>query len=399
MADPNYACRCCHFPPGVQMEIQSRWVECCFSPCGSQKIDSTEDKAFYSVVTFTGRGYTSVTTYSRDENGNCKSELTSCSGTTTSTDKIVLTYDPYWSPRFTGGSGSEEIIRTQKYIYNAETKTCDWEATATGTSKLNVTWTGGVTDIEGSVDSGTYDCSRTYDGVKWSGHTGNSCLADWVYRDLIVSYYPGFLAEASIISEYDPDPGETPTTEFSGALTPTCDYPDFAPWPDDEDVDSELPPLGLCQSRGSGSALASQQLDPADNPIKRKLEFRIRHNPSGSCYLKVWFRKTTIEVAPYADPPVDNTVKHDDSTFYEWEGSGNPCIPDKNKSVEDPANLITGDPIEIPPPEIGEKVRLATVSVRILKFSYLRDYEPDISDPENPQPNGSPDPLWEAAAP
>lgn len=37
--------------------------------------------------------------------------------------------------------------------------------------------------------------------------------------------------------------------------------------------------------------------------------------------------------------------------------------------------------------------------LRIKKYACIPGYEPDISDEDNPQPNGFPDPSWEAAPP
>jgi hypothetical protein len=190
--------------------------------------------------------------------------------------------------------------------------------------------------------------------------------------------------------------------EYSGPIEPTCAFPEYGPWPG-EDEDPELPPLEPGQSRGSyatGFSVASHDQDSNGNSIKQQMQFRIRHHPTGTCYLKVWFRKTTtVEGDPGADPPVPEEVTHDDSTTYEWTGTGSPCFTDPLKPADDPANLIHGDPIEVEAPELGTDGRAATVVVSILKFSYLPDYEPDVSDPENPQPDGWPDPFWEPAAP
>ena len=358
-------------------------------PCGVQDPDS-EDDTYYSVVTTTSQGLREVVTYSRNESGYCEGVLTECSGTTTRTDRIDLTYDPNQTGDCTGGSGFEEIITIDTYAFNEETKQCDSSRTQTGTSELHATW-----------DPGSYDCARTYDGVTWTGPTGNSCVLDWEYQDPYTSYYPCFSSASSETITYDPDPGPDPVIEYSGPLEPTCSFPEYGPWPD-EDEDPELPALEPGQSRGSatGFSTASHQQDAFGNSIKQQTQFRITHHPTGTCFLKVWFRKTTtVEGDPGAEPPVPEEVTHDDSTTYEWTGTGNPCFTDPNKAVDDAANLIHGDPIEMPAPELGPDGRAATVVVSVLKFSYLPDYEPDVSDPENPQPSGWPDPFWEPAAP
>jgi hypothetical protein len=127
---------------------------------------------------------------------------------------------------------------------------------------------------------------------------------------------------------------------------------------------------------------------------KRKCKYRLKHSPTGTCYLKVWLRKTTtITADPDADPPVEASTTHDDST-YEWNGTGNPCFSEHLKAYDAAENIIYSEVTEIPVPETKSEV-----VVSLLKYSCLEGYEPDISDPENKQPNGFPDPAWEAAAP
>lgn len=93
----------------------------------------------------------------------------------------------------------------------------------------------------------------------------------------------------------------------------------------------------------------------------------VTHYPTPTCYLKVWFKG-------------GNT--------YEWMGSGYPCFADPSKSSNAQENVI-----------IGEATGENDCYLEILKWSFLPEYEPDITDPNNPQPNGFPDPTWVAATP
>jgi hypothetical protein len=125
-------------------------------------------------------------------------------------------------------------------------------------------------------------------------------------------------------------------------------------------------------------------------------KWRVAHVPTPTCYLKVWVKSAFFDLA-------DATVTETLVGTYEWFGKGNPCIPKPfsplsnyyGSSGLDPANLIHSDSEVVEPvPET-----LGYSNIRIQKYSFVRGYEPDISDPTNPQPNGFPDPTWEPAAP
>lgn len=140
---------------------------------------------------------------------------------------------------------------------------------------------------------------------------------------------------------------------------------------------------------------------PYSPGFSRKIhsEYSIIHAPTITCYLKVWLQNKTV-TGPY---PYTTTFD-DDFAVYEWVGTGNPCIADPTKSPIHVSggllswgnpNLVTQAWQDLPIP-ITEGV---TEYVKILKYSCVPGYEPDISDADNPQPNGFPDPAWEAAAP
>jgi hypothetical protein len=119
----------------------------------------------------------------------------------------------------------------------------------------------------------------------------------------------------------------------------------------------------------------------------QRVKWRIAHPPSVSLYVKVWIQTRFV---PYGSSigAEDNVLT--DINNYVWEG-----IPaDTTKSINSPENKVTGEYHILEPPNENGNVWL-----EIKKYSFLRDYEPDISDPNNPQSNGYPDPEWEAAAP
>ncbi len=124
------------------------------------------------------------------------------------------------------------------------------------------------------------------------------------------------------------------------------------------------------------------------------LTYHLSHSPTGTCYLKAWLRTVFLPTSTPEDPPPSPV--YTDLDPYEWEGETTPCIPLPNSRFDSESNMITGpesDEIELAALDDG------STNVEVSKFSCVKGYEPDITDEENPQPNGFPDPAWEAAAP
>jgi hypothetical protein len=142
----------------------------------------------------------------------------------------------------------------------------------------------------------------------------------------------------------------------------------------------------------------------ANDPISRSLGsvtqlkywVEICHLPTA--YLKVWFRlEEQVDGGAWADlvPPEPFVVT--DATLHHQTWVTPPFDP------EDPIWPYLSCVYTAFAETVIEPALLAghTVTQRFtpLKFSYLPGYEPDISDPLNPQPDGFPDPAWEPAAP
>ena len=134
---------------------------------------------------------------------------------------------------------------------------------------------------------------------------------------------------------------------------------------------------------GSCSSYRNLSDDESSYSI-RKFKWRLKHAPSGTCYLKVWLRKK-FEPEGGGDPT------YTPLSPYTWEGAGNPCLKDSTKPVDDDANNITSDETEVSVPAENGRT-----SIEILKYSCVEGYEPDITDEENHQPSGFPDPAWTA---
>ena len=108
---------------------------------------------------------------------------------------------------------------------------------------------------------------------------------------------------------------------------------------------------------------------------------RLKHYPSGTCYLKVWvrsrFQPETFEGGVYMGTGAPDTLT--DIAPYEWTGS--PCMPDPTKAYDDPANAISFDLPDLAPPESN-----GDVVYEIKKYSCVQGYEP----PDDGSANGFP---------
>lgn len=130
-----------------------------------------------------------------------------------------------------------------------------------------------------------------------------------------------------------------------------------------------------------GSCSAMRDLSPDESSYSvQRFKWRLVHPPSGTCYLKVWIRRKF-------QPEGGGTPTYTSLTPYIWTGTGNPCLSDPMDSYNSDANQITGtETQELEPTTDG------VITIEIMKYSCVEDYEPDISDEENPEPNGFPDP-------
>jgi hypothetical protein len=425
MAISNNACDCCNAPPCEAPVLEyvssegSCDFECAYYDWATAKNYSTK------VVT---HGYGQKTTYvarrlgagetipaliqpadpddpeSQDVElapalgeGDCVFEQT-CSGAYTQTDDSIFTPwgDP--PPDCSAYSASINLATTNTWT---GTGTYDANGLLRQGDGCSTVYSGSGSSSASTLD-GSYSNTATVnaDGsVDWSGGYGVfSCCTGSAYSsapvatallfycDCFNSYY--YCLNSETQTTYSPPVGEGGTV-FSNPVTDCeVELPDYPAWPD-ETATPHLP--------GQGSAATAFLIVTGGFGLveKRKINYRLKFIPPGTCYLKVWLRKTTtIAAEPYAEPPVEASTTHDDSETYEWLGTGNPCLTDATKSYSDNANRIESPPTEIPVPTIE-----CEVSVSILKYSCVKDYEPDITDPDNEQPNGFPDPAWEAAPP
>lgn len=102
-----------------------------------------------------------------------------------------------------------------------------------------------------------------------------------------------------------------------------------------------------------------------------KGRFKLQHQPTPSCYLKIWIREiyTPIEESGGIIEPTGPSTTTD-LTPYEWVGAGPICLTDTTKAVDDPLNTIETEWYEVPCPAVYAQKDI------LLKCSYIPGYEP-----------------------
>lgn len=225
-----------------------------------------------------------------------------------------------------------------------------------------------------NINSGNNDSGATSGQIPLTIQTPDS---SWDYSS------PGIYSLS-----YVTDPG-LPANEvtwslvitFSDPVT-TCEpkLPEWPAWEGESEDELEA-------GQGYEDSAANEKSGECDLTLRlRSIKWRLTHPPSGTCYLKAWLRKT---FTPAVGDPVET-----DLPPYEWVGTGSPCFTNAAVPAGHADNIIHGTETEEAYPE-----EEGVTTIEVTKFSCVSGYEPDISDPENPQPNGFPDPLWEAEPP
>jgi hypothetical protein len=204
----------------------------------------------------------------------------------------------------------------------------------------------------------------------------------------------------------------------TGACTPTIfpSYPAFI----DCTLEGEEPPESPELTVGQGyDEQAFRYVNPTNPTSKteQKIRFRVKHTPTGTCYLKVWFRKVIqnwkyedCETGFEGDPPrtesweavvncednpctsrwsTDGAPTFEAAGTYEWQGTGYPCFSDDAKPPSYCVNAIySSEPVTV--------AATGNQSIFIeFKYSQLEGYEPNWGDENGYQgcnPNGFPIP-------
>ena len=352
MADSNSACDCCGKPPCPDPFLEYVSVEtniCAYFD------DDDDTKKAYSGKSIADSGLTTVYSIVRDPtDGSCVETIT-CSGS-----YALTTISTASSDRGQSAYSTNTVTTT----YNEDCTYCD---TISGSSTITaidyVLQDSGITTEElvtlsnTLVDNGDCDGTGTEVGDLW-GEIGP--LWERVTHPQ---------TRVPVISE--------PITTYSGEAE--LEFPEYPAFLSDS-------PAELLYGQGrEGTSLRSTNNEGA--VFERKSKYRVRHYPTGTCYLKVWV--ATIFT------PLNGTPQAPVITSYTWTGSGNPCLKVPNDPVNAASQIINGEEATEFPVPATDGTNVAT----ILKWSCVEGYEPDVSDPDNKQNNGFPNPTWEAAPP
>jgi hypothetical protein len=404
---------CCSQPPSgtVGLEYVSIEQSCTLSsgetPCTSteaiydddgnciapEKICSPNFEEFSEEEKCAGKKYLTVTTIDRSGGGtHGRTQIEEYDGTTLKTRcegsfTTTSTYIKY-PEDLIGCSGSETVTIT----YNEDCST-----TTECSGSIEAVLGGGLccssqANTDCSYVSEIYSCEEEKTGIP---NFDGSCT-NFGCGPESINYSPSI--ECKISVNY--------TDENTGDCFPKQIpfYPAFVPDYFNCTIEGEPPEppeLEDGQDRGSTEDTAYKFTNPY-NPasrLEKRIKYRIAHGPTGTCYLKVWFRKvilqykwedceTGFEGNPPRTPAFDVDCGENPCTTrwstdgdpiveedgeYTWEGSGYPCFNDETKRFDNCDNVIYG---------LGKEVIAGDnqeVVVEI-KYSFVRDYEPNWPD-------------------
>jgi hypothetical protein len=331
-------------------------------------------------VAFGNLGRTTVKQYTIDENNTCTS-TTTCSGTVTQTD----TYE--------GESCSGSLSRTYTHE-NCELGIGFFAACIGSSGTLNADlgffgWTG-----VSSYNQNCYPECKQYDGDGNLQGTSGGSLCSGAFCSVTTTYSPPESCSGTI----------TYTNEAQSVCTPK-QFPSFPAFVECTPEGEEPPePPELESGQGYGSE-AYKFTNPNNPQIKseQKVQYRVEHGPTGTCYLKVWFRKK-IQQWKYedcdsgfaGDPPrtlpatincnenggspcysrwsTDGAPTYQDDGTYEWKGTRYPCYAEDDKVPSACENAIYSTEVKT---LTAEENQLVTVE---FKYSQIEDYEPNWPD-------------------
>jgi hypothetical protein len=133
--------------------------------------------------------------------------------------------------------------------------------------------------------------------------------------------------------------------------------------------------------------------------VESKSKYRLLHNPTPTCYLRVWLIIRTTQLIPTFNPTgfgggcfgwslEEGETTEEIIDFYEWFGSGRPCF---EKIVDQNGNFsIAGCENTIISSETGDLIAgdFQLKTANIYKYSFIEGYEPSA-----PNLSGYPQPV------
>jgi hypothetical protein len=171
---------------------------------------------------------------------------------------------------------------------------------------------------------------------------------------------------------YD-DATETVVTYENEVLECDVTLPSFPAWPEDRGEEWG----GFESGQGESCSAFRDWSEGLISKYERKIKWRLAHDPTGTCYLKVWLQKRFTPEGGGADTITALTP-------YEWTGTGNPCFAEALLPPDDAANRIASSPTEE-----GVPAADGTTTIEIVKWSCVSGYTP----PDDGSANGYPVPA------
>lgn len=378
--------------------------ETCSNPCGDTS-NEEDPCGYYLTKTTNGTGENTgrvqTTTFPTDPNGcgnNCPEANSECSGGYSLTQSLKTDYT------YPCGSASFEVTLNDSFSWQGS---CSAPLVGDGTTEITecsgsfsvsitldgenvqVTGTAGVFDGDCQFQiskSGDENPFPEYAGLGQIGFGifdfGGACAGqDTVFTETITRSPEELPAEGEI----NPSFGDKNSGCQGWCGDPIEPVPELA----SEDQWFILTSRNVSISGGSSKY--------GNIKSKETANFKFVHEPTVSCYLKVWFKKTTTSFGlstPNDCGPFYNDETSQESAIetYEWSGTnvgGGLCIEPHVEFT--PSQLIYG----------SEKTLTANpadgtsefIKYEILKWSILENYEPNDPDEFGNQgckPNGTP---------
>lgn len=345
--------------PAPSLECISVSAECSTPVCG--EINPADGKRYLTVTTVHTDGHVSTVSYSLGENGECNYETT-CEGVVTTTQS-----ESYSSidnePGFAQGSSStynKEFITTVTYNPDCSTTTTYSGSSSSDYIGLNngeVYWRETCSSTVNPDGSWSGTGSSTFAGETNSYEVNSSCGLYWV-----LYWLGGELVANTTVS---PTPTAANVTTYSNQFIPppcTLPFPDWPSWPSDEQSEFQ-------SGQGNYCGAFRDYSEDGTSKTERKAKWRLAHQPSSTCYLKVWLKRVFTPAATEGNPfPYPEEI---DLLPYVWS-SGSPCS--SPSQVYGPSNEET----------LSEN---GSTEIIISKYSYVEGYEPADGEPNGFPPS------------
>jgi hypothetical protein len=142
-------------------------------------------------------------------------------------------------------------------------------------------------------------------------------------------------------------------------------------------------------------SITDQRFGPPYFSYSGSKRYRIKYTDSPTGYLKVWLRRYLLGVRQHSNTEERfETTSSISMVLNSSLGGGQESFCDQGGVYNYSENFSTDTVFDLPLMQDQWTLISYYVGISIEKYSFLADYEPDISDPSNKQQSGFPDPNW-----